>query len=120
MQRSLGAVCDFRLVGVCLSAGERHEIARAAGIMAAVTAGAMTDRCGATQRSGRLLAPTSSGGGSADSWKRHIIRQLKRRDVSQHAMFQDLVRFCTETSSSFMLCYGAQSTPRESLQKSGR
>uniref|UniRef100_A0A3Q3WCI9 Uncharacterized protein n=1 Tax=Mola mola TaxID=94237 RepID=A0A3Q3WCI9_MOLML len=44
-------------------------------------------------------------GAPAETWKRDIVRQLKRRDLSQHAMFQDLVRFCT-TSSRF-----CESTP---------
>ncbi|XP_028276052.1 ATG16 autophagy related 16-like 2 [Parambassis ranga] len=79
--------------------------------MAAVTAGAMTDRCGAAERSGRLLAPTG-GGGSADSWKRHIIRQLKHRDASQHAMFQDLIRFYTQLLEKTSLAKGILSGRR--------
>ncbi|XP_067451812.1 beta-arrestin-1 isoform X2 [Thunnus thynnus] len=39
---------------------------------------------------GRSPAP---GGGS---WKRHIVRQLKHRDLNQHDMFQDLIRFYTQ------------------------
>lgn len=29
-----------------------------------------------------------------DSWKRHIIRQLKHRDKYQKAMFQDVILAC--------------------------
>lgn len=29
---------------------------------------------------------------TAEPWKRHIIRQLKHRDKSQKAMFQDVIR----------------------------
>ncbi|KAM4627927.1 ATG16 autophagy related 16-like 2 isoform 1-T1 [Polymixia lowei] len=32
---------------------------------------------------------------TAELWKRHIIRQLKHRDKSQHAMFQDVIRLYT-------------------------
>lgn len=32
---------------------------------------------------------------SPDGWKRDIIRQLQRRDRNQHAMFRDVIRFCT-------------------------
>lgn len=32
---------------------------------------------------------------SPESWKRDIVRQLKRRDRNQHAMFRDVIRFCT-------------------------
>lgn len=74
-----------------LSAGRRPEAACAASIMAAVT---VTDSPGVSQRSGRVLA-ARGGGGSAETWKRHIVRQLKNRDLSQHTMFQDLIRFCT-------------------------
>ncbi|XP_029922320.1 ATG16 autophagy related 16-like 2 [Myripristis murdjan] len=40
-------------------------------------------------------APPQSRGPPGDAWKRHIIRQLKRRDQRQHAMFQDLIRVYT-------------------------
>uniref|UniRef100_A0A3Q3EYR2 Autophagy-related protein 16-2 n=2 Tax=Kryptolebias marmoratus TaxID=37003 RepID=A0A3Q3EYR2_KRYMA len=45
------------------------------------------DPGGASQRSGR----------SAETrWRGHIVRQLKHRDRSQNAMFQDLIRFYTQ------------------------
>uniref|UniRef100_A0A667X539 Uncharacterized protein n=1 Tax=Myripristis murdjan TaxID=586833 RepID=A0A667X539_9TELE len=60
-------------------------------------------------------------GPPGDAWKRHIIRQLKRRDQRQHAMFQDLIRVCTEHTqfvlffkklsfafSAFFLIYSAR------------
>ncbi|KAK5606630.1 hypothetical protein CRENBAI_017899 [Crenichthys baileyi] len=43
------------------------------------------DLGGASQRSGR----------SAETWRGHIIQQLKHRDRTQSAMFQDLIRFYT-------------------------
>lgn len=98
-----GAVCDIRPVCERLSAGKRHEAARAAGIMAAVTGNTrrvMTDPAGGSQRGGRVPAP-GGGGRSAETWKRHIVRQLKHRDLSQHAKFQDLIRFCTTDKSRF-------------------
>ncbi len=70
-----------------------------ASIMAAVSAssravGALPD--GLSERSDRVPVPVPGGGGKpAENWKRDIVRQLKHRDVRQHAMFQDLIRFCT-------------------------
>ncbi|KAG8001708.1 Autophagy-related protein 16-2 [Nibea albiflora] len=67
-----------------MSAGTRHEAARAAGMMAAVsvnTRGVMTESGRGKERGGR------------DGWKRDIVRQLKHRDQNQHAMFTDLIRF---------------------------
>ncbi|XP_069029243.1 protein Atg16l2-like isoform X1 [Embiotoca jacksoni] len=65
----------------------------------------MTDPAGVSQRSGRLLAP---GGGdrSAETWKGHIVRQLKHRDVSQHVMFQDLIRVYTRLLEKTSLTKG--------------
>lgn len=74
----------------------RHEALRAAGIMAVVTANAR----GVSPRGSRPPAP-GAGGRSEESWKGHIIRELKHRDLSQHAMFQDLIRFCTTTKYNF-------------------
>lgn len=42
------------------------------------------DPGGASRRSSR----------SAETWRGHIIQQLKHRDRIQSAMFQDLIRFC--------------------------
>lgn len=86
-----------------LSAGRPHAAARAAGIMAAVSV--KTDSAGASERRGRGLAagggrsPAPGGGGGRSpapggGWKRHIVRQLKHRDLNQHDMFQDLIRIC--------------------------
>ncbi|XP_047451131.1 protein Atg16l2-like isoform X2 [Mugil cephalus] len=69
--------------------------------MAAVTAdarGVMTNR--APEPSGRSLAP---GGGG---WKGHIVRQLKHRDRSQQAMFQDLIRFYSQLLEKTSLAKG--------------
>lgn len=82
-----------------MSVCRRHEAPRAAGIMADVTANArevMSGSAGLTARGGRCPAP---GGGvrSAETWKGHIVRELKHRDRSQHTMFQDLIRFCTSS-----------------------
>ncbi|XP_067364341.1 protein Atg16l2-like isoform X4 [Channa argus] len=80
--------------------------------MAAVTVTnghTMTDSAGAAQRSGRVLADGGSGG-SAETWKRHIVRQLKNRDLSQHAMFQDLIRFYTQLLEKSNLAKGILSS----------
>ncbi|KAF3693425.1 Autophagy-related protein 16-2 APG16-like 2 WD repeat-containing protein 80 [Channa argus] len=80
--------------------------------MAAVTVTnghTMTDSAGAAQRSGRVLAEGGSGG-SAETWKRHIVRQLKNRDLSQHAMFQDLIRFYTQLLEKSNLAKGILSS----------
>ncbi|XP_035772502.1 protein Atg16l2-like isoform X2 [Neolamprologus brichardi] len=66
--------------------------------MAVVTANArrvVTDPAGVSPRGSRSPAP-GAGGRSKESWKGHIIRELKHRDLSQHAMFQDLIRFYTQ------------------------
>lgn len=34
-----------------------------------------------------------------ETWKSHIIRQLKHRDQNQRARFQDLIRYCTRKLS---------------------
>lgn len=61
---------------------------------------AVSDPPGASERSGRLLAGRG-GGRSAETWKRHVVRQLKNRDLRQHTMFQDLIRFCTTDKYQF-------------------
>ncbi|XP_063349848.1 protein Atg16l2 isoform X2 [Pelmatolapia mariae] len=95
--------------------------------MAAVTAnarGVVTDPAGVSLRGSRPPAP-GAGGRSAESWKGHIIRELKHRDLSQHAMFQDLIRFYTQLLEKTSLTKGllsssarrppAGSTPLSSL-----
>ncbi|XP_029026203.2 protein Atg16l2-like isoform X2 [Betta splendens] len=68
--------------------------------MAAVTAAAggvvRTDSPGAPERSGRR---------SSESWKRHVVRQLKNRDRNQH-MFQDLICFYTRLLEKNSLAKG--------------
>ncbi|XP_029301505.1 ATG16 autophagy related 16-like 2 isoform X2 [Cottoperca gobio] len=67
--------------------------------MAAVTGNTrtvMTDSTGESQRGGRVLAPGRGGRSAETRWKRHIVGQLKHRDLSQHAKFQDLIRFYTQ------------------------
>ncbi|XP_041653945.1 protein Atg16l2-like isoform X2 [Cheilinus undulatus] len=62
--------------------------------------GDMTDHpAGRCEPRGRGKAP---GGG----WKRDIIRQLKHRDRSQHAMFTDLIRFYTQLLEKSSLAKG--------------
>uniref|UniRef100_UPI0037E74802 protein Atg16l2-like isoform X2 n=1 Tax=Semicossyphus pulcher TaxID=241346 RepID=UPI0037E74802 len=76
--------------------------------MAAVTAntrGIMTDSPGVLERCSRVPAP-GSGGKSAETWKRDIVRQLKHRDRSQHAMFQDLIRFYSQLLEKSSLAKG--------------
>lgn len=97
---------DWNVRPACerVSAGKLREAARASGIMAAVTVNTrrvMTHSAGLSERSGRVLAPGAGGGRSAETWKRDIVRQLKRRDLNQHAMFQDLIRFCTTDKYTF-------------------
>ncbi|XP_030259492.1 ATG16 autophagy related 16-like 2 isoform X3 [Sparus aurata] len=65
----------------------------------------LTDPAGVSERSGRVLAP-GGGGRSAESWKKDIVRQLKHRDLSQHAMFQDLIRFYTQLLEKTSLAKG--------------
>lgn len=83
----------------------RHEALRAAGIMAVVTANAR----GVSPRGSRPPAP-GAGGRSDESWKGHIIRELKHRDLSQHAMFQDLIRFYTQLLEKTSLTKGLLSS----------
>ncbi|CAI5692495.1 ATG16 autophagy related 16-like 2 isoform X2 [Oreochromis niloticus] len=80
--------------------------------MAAVTAnarGVVTDPAGVSPRDSRPPAP-GAGGRSAESWKGHIIRELKHRDLSQHAMFQDLIRFYTQLLEKTSLTKGLLSS----------
>ncbi|XP_044057438.1 protein Atg16l2 isoform X3 [Siniperca chuatsi] len=77
--------------------------------MAAVTRKAMTDSAGVSKRGGRVLAP-GGGGRSAETWKRDIVSQLKHRDLSQHAMFQDLIRFYTQLLEKTSLAKGILSS----------
>ncbi|XP_073346829.1 protein Atg16l2-like isoform X3 [Pagrus major] len=72
--------------------------------MADGTVRLMTDSAGASARSGRVLAP--GGGGRSETWKKDIVRQLKHRDRSQHAMFQDLIRFYTQLLEKTSLTKG--------------
>uniref|UniRef100_A0A8C9Z1R8 Uncharacterized protein n=1 Tax=Sander lucioperca TaxID=283035 RepID=A0A8C9Z1R8_SANLU len=66
----------------------------------------MTDSAGGSQRCARVGAPGRGGGRSASEtrWRRHIVGQLKHRDLSQHAKFQDLIRFCTTHKYTFIIC----------------
>ncbi|XP_022594305.1 autophagy-related protein 16-2-like isoform X1 [Seriola dumerili] len=76
--------------------------------MAAVTVNSrsvMTDSAVVSERSGRVLAPRGSGR-SVETWKRDIVRQLKNRDLSQHVMFQDLIRFYTQLLEKTSLAKG--------------
>ncbi|XP_070827402.1 protein Atg16l2 isoform X2 [Chaetodon trifascialis] len=73
--------------------------------MAAVTGRVMADPAGGSERSGRVAAP-GGGGRSAETWKRDIVRQLKHRDLSQHAMYQDLIRFYTQLLEKTSLAKG--------------
>lgn len=80
--------------------------------MAAVTAnarGVVTDPAGVSPRGSRPPAP-GAGGRSEESWKGHIIRELKHRDLSQHAMFQDLIRFYTQLLEKTSLTKGLLSS----------
>lgn len=71
--------------------------------MAAVTV--ITDPAAVSQRGGRVAAP-GRGGRSAETWKRHIMGQLKSRDLSQHDKFQDLIRFYTQLLEKTSLAKG--------------
>ncbi|XP_005737566.1 autophagy-related protein 16-2 isoform X2 [Pundamilia nyererei] len=73
--------------------------------MAVVTANAR----GVSPRGSRPPAP-GAGGRSEESWKGHIIRELKHRDLSQHAMFQDLIRFYTQLLEKTSLTKGLLSS----------
>ncbi|XP_026154764.1 ATG16 autophagy related 16-like 2 isoform X2 [Mastacembelus armatus] len=46
------------------------------------------------------------GAGSAETWKRHIVRQLQNRDRNQHTKFQDLIRFYTQLLEKTSLAKG--------------
>lgn len=50
------------------------------------------------RRIGRVLSPGGDGM-VGETWKRDIVRQLKHRDRTQYARFQDLIRFCTRKLS---------------------
>lgn len=54
---------------------------------------------------GRVSAP-GRGRRSAESWKRHIIGELKLRDRSQHARFQDVIRLYTQLLEKSSLTKG--------------
>ncbi|XP_039899234.1 beta-arrestin-1 isoform X2 [Simochromis diagramma] len=73
--------------------------------MAVVTANAR----GVSPWGSRPPAP-GAGGRSDESWKGHIIRELKHRDLSQHAMFQDLIRFYTQLLEKTSLTKGLLSS----------
>ncbi|XP_039633213.1 protein Atg16l2 isoform X4 [Perca fluviatilis] len=69
----------------------------------------MTDSAGGSQRCARVGAPGRGGGGRSASetrWRRHIVGQLKHRDLSQHAKFQDLIRFYTQLLEKSSLTKG--------------
>ncbi|XP_069390926.1 protein Atg16l2-like isoform X2 [Paralichthys olivaceus] len=51
-----------------------------------------TDSAGESERSGGFVVPGGHGG-SGDTWRRHIVSQLKNRDRNQSDSFQDLIRF---------------------------
>ncbi|XP_028428459.1 autophagy-related protein 16-2, partial [Perca flavescens] len=78
----------------------------------------MTDSAGGSQRCARVGAPGRGGGRSASEtrWRRHIVGQLKHRDLSQHAKFQDLIRFYTQLLEKSSLTKGllSRSTRRPS------
>ncbi|XP_030599749.1 ATG16 autophagy related 16-like 2 isoform X2 [Archocentrus centrarchus] len=79
--------------------------------MVDVTANArevMSDSAGVLPRGGRL--PASGDGRSAETWKGHIVRELKHRDLSQHTMFQDLIRFYTQLLEKTSLTKGLLSS----------
>ncbi|KAM9853801.1 ATG16 autophagy related 16-like 2 [Aulostomus maculatus] len=54
-----------------------------------------------------VSAAIGGGGGAAETWKRHIVRQLRNRDEKQHDTFQDLIRLYTrllERTSLLLTC----------------
>ncbi|XP_034459507.1 autophagy-related protein 16-2-like isoform X2 [Hippoglossus hippoglossus] len=51
-----------------------------------------TDSAGESERSCGFVVPGGDGG-SGDTWRRHIVRQLKNRDRNQSDSFQDLIHF---------------------------
>ncbi|XP_062241779.1 protein Atg16l2-like isoform X1 [Platichthys flesus] len=51
-----------------------------------------TDSAGESERSCGFVQPGGHGG-SGDTWRRHIVRQLKNRDRNQSDSFQDLIHF---------------------------
>lgn len=81
---------DRRLVRVGLRSG-------GTAVMAAVTAANKHTGDSPSRRS-RVLS-RGGGGVVGETWKSHIIRQLKHRDRSQRARFQDLIRYCTRKLS---------------------
>ncbi|XP_068174217.1 protein Atg16l2-like isoform X2 [Antennarius striatus] len=56
----------------------------------------LSDRCPAA----------GGGGGAAETWKRHIVRQLKNRDLIQYATFRDLIGFYTRLLEKTSLTKG--------------
>ncbi|XP_070685984.1 protein Atg16l2-like isoform X2 [Pempheris klunzingeri] len=70
--------------------------------MAAVT---VTHSAGAPGR-GRPVPAAGGGDRSAETWKRHIVRQLKHRDLNQHHLFQDLIRFYSQLLEKSSLAKG--------------
>ncbi|XP_041850153.1 protein Atg16l2 isoform X2 [Melanotaenia boesemani] len=64
----------------------------------------MMDPCGLWEQSGRI--PAVGGGRSAETWRGHIVQQLKNRDLRQSAMFQDLIRFYTQLLEKTSLTKG--------------
>ncbi|KAM9359638.1 ATG16 autophagy related 16-like 2 [Symphorus nematophorus] len=72
--------------------------------------GVMTDSAGVSERGGPVPAPRGPVGRlpapGETRWKRDIVRQLKHRDLSQHAMFQDLIRFYTQLLEKTNLAKG--------------
>ncbi|KAG7225930.1 hypothetical protein INR49_018531, partial [Caranx melampygus] len=98
-----------RAVSVCQ---RRHSVRQpgASGIMAAVTvssSGVTADSARVPNRSSPGLSPRGHGRSAPETWKRDIVRQLKHRDLSQHIMFQDLIRFCTTDKYQF-ICLNTQ------------
>lgn len=94
------SVTSRRSVSVCLRGNGMNQ----PGLRASwpTRPSVLTDPAGVSERSGRVMGP-GGGGRSAESWKKDIVRQLKHRDLSQHAMFQDLIRFCTTHKYKFDL-----------------
>ena len=94
------SVTSRRSVSVCLRGNGMNQ----PGLRASwpTRPSVLTEPAGVSERSGRVLA-AGGGGRSAESWKKDIVRQLKHRDLSQHAKFQDLIRFCTTDKYKFDL-----------------
>ncbi|XP_068615640.1 protein Atg16l2-like isoform X2 [Brachionichthys hirsutus] len=49
---------------------------------------------------------TAPGGGAAETWRTHVVRQLKHRDRVQHATFRDLICFYTRLMEKSSLTKG--------------